>query len=170
MKKSIINTIDTNSMYEIHYVNHDGFACGYIIAADDEYVLINSISPEGRFDGLALGRIDDIVTIISCSQYIKKIELLYRANVSEHAKIHITDNLLLDLITYSNSNNIMITVDCDCTKHTGYIKDINDEFIVLELYDQYGRKDGVATIDLSYVEYIDCGSAYEQGIAALKDN
>lgn len=71
----MVYVLKADELVEVYTdVNDDRFGVGKVISCTDTCLIIHGILPNGEYDGIVLYQTDDIVKIISGSQYCKKIE------------------------------------------------------------------------------------------------
>ena len=84
----------TGTPVAVYYKSSGGFCAGFVHEADDEFVLMEFISPAGRFDGFHCIRIEEILKVDAGTKYLfksipeKRAGKFYRFRHQEQAALH----------------------------------------------------------------------------------
>lgn len=132
------------------------FQVGYIIDFDDETILIESVSPEGRHDGIYCIANEDIITIKYQTIYTKNIEKLMQYNNFHRISFKLNKEKILDgFIKFIKKEKCICTIElCNSFTLTGFIDSINDSILELKLLDSYGNFDGIGVARISDISNI----------------
>ena len=68
----------TGTPVAVYYKSSGGFCAGFVHEADDEFVLMEFISPAGRFDGFHCIRIEEILKVDAGTKYLFNLVKVYR--------------------------------------------------------------------------------------------
>lgn len=148
----------------------DEFFVGYCIGISESYCLFNLITTRGYEDGYYLTMTDDIYKINDGDNYSKKIKNLFEnLNQKLSKKLSVSDDLVKDLLLESQRKNYIVSLAINDTvpSLTGFISSIDEEFINVEIIDDYGNADGQSIIEKSDITRIYCNSGNERNLGVL---
>jgi len=144
----------------------ESFLCGWIAEYSDKYVLIDRVTPKGRYDGYVVVKTEDIYRIEKNSMYEEKITLLSNMNniKRKYKKIPKTSSdLLNDLSNFSQQNQHLVSVElCDSDKDDtqGMIKSVSEDTVEVVCIDSCGRIDGESIIAREQISSFSCDDDY----------
>lgn len=140
---------------------------GYIHAFNENELLISHISSRGLYDGFILNKMDELY-MVSSDDYSKKIETLYKLKNQSHPVFNCEeDDILGSLLDYAIDNKYVITLDLLNDRISGFVNKYNDNYIYLDMINEYGKKTGKCVIDCDEVVTIACDSDDEQDLKML---
>ncbi|MCM1365313.1 MAG: hypothetical protein NC122_00190 [Faecalibacterium sp.] len=140
---------------------------GFIYAYNENELLVAHITPRGEYDGFILNQMSNLYKIEYDGDYEKKILNLYCLKRQSHPCIEIRgDSILFSLLDFTKDNNHLISVDLNTDKITGFVKSY-DDFITLNMVDDYGRNNGVAVVSIDEVITFSCDTSDEQDLSLL---
>lgn len=132
------------------YGENDGFWSGYVHDFTDEFVVIKHYTKFGIYDGLIVERIDNIESIDFEDDYSEGMEyIIANSNLLEketeiEVQIHEIENWQYEILSpYILNENVMVKLQIarDNT-YTGFVKEIDKEFIVLKNIGSNGEDHG----------------------------
>ena len=134
------------NIYEIYSNNKDSFCIGKITNSDNNYIVFEDIDLAGRTDAYCILRKDIITDAISESEYLDLIKkyMHYWKNQATHSPISLNNfrfndskSLLLQALQYAYDNKkvVKLQIDNDIEPTGGYIKELNEDSIVVSLVD-----------------------------------
>lgn len=145
------------------------FDVGICLSLNDELLLFQSISKYGLDDGLICMHIDDIYRVNYDGQYEKSIEKVKKIKSYENINI-IENNLQLSLLKYASQNNYIVEIflyNGGDDNVIGYIEYIDDYYVKIKTYDEYGNFDGYSVVKLDDIKMILCNSLFGQKVRDL---
>ena len=148
--------------------NHpDTFLTGYVNGIDDEFVIINHITPQGFYDGYICIRIDDIICVEYDGKYEDKICSLYQAKNSNKHIYHSEEVPVKEsLIKWAHSNKILVSVGVFDTSILGIVTQMGALWEIRRI-DEYGEEEGISVIYEDDIEWLAVDSEEEQSARLL---
>jgi len=151
--------------------NTDKFSVGYVMDIDETYYVMESIDPYGKTDGLFCKIIENIVFIEKETIYLEKIMKLNKFYKQQrYPKYELQKDPLLSLLKFAQKNSKVCSFElCESSKDNmvGIINEITDEFIEIECFNDYGKNDGTAIVELGKISSVSCDSSDEKVIEIL---
>lgn len=174
MKKEMLENFKKNkklvSLYS-NVKNKDAFNVGFIVDYDSKFLLLNSISEYGKYDGILLIYIDDIFRIDIDSNYENKLLRLLNNKEITNYKFKKIGSCIEKLFNYAKENNSIISIsffDSDYKSDViGKVKSYNTNLVEICCYDEYGKVDGISYINISEINYASLDSLDEKMITNL---
>lgn len=174
MKKEMLENFKKNkklvSLYS-NVENKDAFNVGFIVDYDSKFLLLNSISEYGKYDGILLIYIDDIFRIDIDSNYENKLLRLLNNKEITNYKFKKIGSCIEKLFNYAKENNSIISIsffDSDYKSDViGKVKSYNTNLVEICCYDEYGKVDGISYINISEINYASLDSLDEKMITNL---
>lgn len=167
---------DSQKLCEL-YIKTDTnlFLQGYLLAFDDDHVLIASITEDGISDGFLLFELENIRRIEHSSIYEERNEFLYKARHQYHAQLNLQPNIPLfkQILEMSKRNQRIIRVfltEDDDNSVNGYVQDYNEDRIILKVFDDCGEENGSSVVDLYMIFIIEFDSSVCDSIELLRRN
>lgn len=140
------------------------FDVGYILAFDDDFFIMLTLSKYGRLDGFYLYKTENIIRICVNSKYLKKMTSLMRFYNEKQDIINIDKYLVYDLLDYCRINNRIVSVeilDSGNIDTRGYIEELDVDKCCIRQISEYGENNGVTSILLKDISEIKCCSSME---------
>lgn len=161
----------SNAPVAVYYKTGGAFCAGYVKETDGEFVLMQFISPNGRFDGWHCIRIEEILKIDFGSAYLFNLEKVYRHYGDSPAEIKISSkSVLQSFIDLAVKNKWLCTLEIGfetIEKISGYIRSRDWNNVEMQLLNENGEADGFTAFDLEEVVYIGVLSEYETYLKVL---
>lgn len=174
MKKEMLENFKKNKKLVSLYSNvesKDAFNVGFIVDYDSKFLLLNSISEYGKYDGILLIYIDDIFRIDIDSNYENKLLRLLNNKEITNYKFKKIGSCIEKLFNYAKENNSIISIsffDSDYKSDViGKVKSYNTNLVEICCYDEYGKVDGISYINISEINYASLDSLDEKMITNL---
>ena len=174
--KDILTELYQSQQIALIYTNEeetDKFFVGYVNQMFSNQVIVNNISPYGKYDGICIKMLEDIYRIEIGSQYAKKIERLSQYYNVKHDTIEIVDNNgIASLLNYAKKYNKILSIgllQSEFVDVVGFAEEINLKQCKIREIDQYGVEDGVCTIQVEDITYISCDGEEEFSRSLLYD-
>ena len=99
----------------IYYKSVGGFCAGFVRETDDEFALLELISPSGRFDGYLCIRIEEILKLDVGTAYLNNLVKVYRHYGEEPLPIKVSSRDVLREFT-----DVVIKNKWMCTMEIGF--------------------------------------------------
>lgn len=99
----------------IYYKSVGGFCAGFVRETDDEFALLELISPSGRFDGYLCIRIEEILKLDAGTAYLNNLVKVYRHYGEEPLPIKVSSRDVLREFT-----DVVIKNKWMCTMEIGF--------------------------------------------------
>ncbi len=174
--RNILERLYLSQQLALIYTNTeetDKFFAGYVNQIFSNQVIINNISPYGKYDGFCIKMLEDIYRVETESQYAKKIEILSQYyNVNHDAIEMINDNGIVSLLNYAKKYNKIVSIgllQSEFVDVVGFIEEIDLQQCRIREIDQYGLEDGVCTIKIEDITYMSCDGEEEFSRSLLYD-
>lgn len=151
-------------------LNKDSFSVGKLIAYNEDFLLLNSFTEDGRDDGLLVYKNEYIVKVEIDTEYLLNLKKLLEDCPSY------TVNPNMDLfewvIRYSVDNHKMIDIMIDNSGYcdaSGYILGVNNGVCIIEQIEFNGKQDGKIYIPMDRITSLNCDTAEHRRIEKLKN-
>lgn len=155
------------------YCNNDTekFYAGYILGVNHEDILLQHITPNGKYDGYILKKTASVYRIGYDESYLNKVQKLYEFEERKHKKINIDANhIMISFLDEALKNNwiaIIELCDSDFDDIQGMVIETNSNCIVVQKIDDQGRCDGITYFDIDTVTRIECDTEEGQSLKLL---
>lgn len=155
----------------IYYKSVGGFCAGFVRETDDEFALLELISPSGRFDGYLCIRIEEILKLDAGTAYLNNLVKVYRHYGEEPLPIKVSSReVLREFTDVVIKNKWMCTMEIGfetLDKISGYAVGRDWNILEMRLLDEDGKADGYTQLDLEEIVYLGVDSEYEKYLALL---
>ena len=95
------------------------------------------------------------------------ISALYSLKKQKHQMITINEeNILFSLLELAFTNKLLVTLELDNNTIIGYVESY-DDFITLNMVDEYGKNNGKCIVDIDEVITFSCNTDDEQDLRIL---
>lgn len=147
--------------------NREGFWLGYLLAMDEDDLLLNLLSPGGVEDGYAAVCRDMIFTVGVDRPYSAKIlKLSLLKGQKKHTIPQTEGSVLFDLLSYAQSEQAIVMLDWD-PNFTGVVESYTDTSVTLLQVDEFGKEFGRVVADLDRVGMLRCRTSELRDIELL---
>ncbi|MFT8888765.1 MAG: hypothetical protein ABF449_14665 [Ethanoligenens sp.] len=140
------------------------YDCGVLNVVDEEWAILNSVAPQGIYDGYRLLRTDDIYRIDAYGPYEDKIRYYARSWPEKHAvDFGTSPDVLHGFFNVCIQKGWLLSVELANSGErdvTGILKDYTWESVTLRGVDNYGHKDSLSTLLTERITNIDADSLY----------
>ena len=164
---------EERTLAEFHPKRDDDgkFNVGFCLDYDDEYYLVESISPKGRWDGYACYLVDEIDAIAVDTIYLNNIKKLMQHKRSYHREFPITDKTVLaEMFDYIMQNKKICTImTSEGAYISGIITEVLNNVVVIDSMDGDGYKDGVWYIKKDNIVVISVDSEAEVKLEVISN-
>lgn len=155
----------------IYYKSVGGFCAGFVRETDDEFALLELISPSGRFDGYLCIRIEEILKLDAGTAYLNNLVKVYRHYGEEPLPIKVSSrDVLREFTDVVIKNKWMCTMEIGfetLDKINGFVVGREWELVEMRLVSENGEDDGYTTFDLEEVVCFGVRSEYEKYLDTL---
>jgi hypothetical protein len=129
----------------------DKCSTGFIETISDEQFVMKHVTPNGKYDGYAIRKLDDIFRIDFNGDYERRLSLLYNLQNQSHrdffvGKVKKENNLFSEALLASQKTNIVVNVCIDETESqediVGFVKRVKGSEVVISRVSFEGSDDG----------------------------
>ena len=158
MKEKLNELLNSGVLAELHLLsNSEGkFYCGRIVGVDDEHFAYLSYGPYGDYDGYHIITIADISEIAVDTKYLNGLEIVIGENKIEPV-IFKTDKIVSEMLNLSLEQKKIVSFFADNADdwENGFITEINEDVIKLDMVDEFGESDGKKTVIIEDIMALD---------------
>lgn len=172
IRQTLRSCKDRSDMVEVYddERNLDRFNVGLVESVTLESYCIQSIGPQGDFDGRQVGRIEDIIRLSTGSEYLGALKLLHEARDRLSMDLPEPEGYLpMDLqnsLRFARDKRIVVSlVDPDHVQITGFVRDYGHDFVEVCEVRRDGQEDGSIIVHLEEIVRVDIGGRMEQARA-----
>lgn len=149
------------------------FMWGKILSVNENQVMIKSISPNGKPDGIQTKLLDSVIRIEICGQYAEKMKKLLRDSTEHNNPVlhKINENLFESNLNYALKYNKIVSIELLNSGYDdiiGYVTDVNNGICKINQVDEYGSDDGISYVEIANITQISTDSIDEQRIQRLR--
>lgn len=139
----------------IDYSDAESFVVGQLVYFDSNWFLMQDISPNGYWNGLALYKRSDIVAVDTATDYLDRIVTLvnYRSELVP-LPILIPSDPLKSLLTYARDSMRVVGFELHASGYrnvNGTIDSFGNQVILVNQLDEFGRHDGKSYISIDSI-------------------
>ena len=148
--------------------NSDRFSVGRIVASDEDYTVMETLTVDGNTNGLYMTCTESIFCIKENDRYTQSVKKLFEKRERAFEVFDLRSGTPLKVfLNYSKEKNRLISVKlCNEETITGRIIEIFDDSILIKAFDENGY-DGEAEISTNSIVCWRCNSHYERNIEVL---
>lgn len=161
----------TGTPVAVYYKSSGGFCAGFVYEVDSEFVLLELLSPVGKFDGYHCIRIEEILKVDIGTGYLFNLVKVYRYYGEENSSLKISPkNVLEGFIDFIVKSKRLCTMEVGfetLDKISGYAVGRDWNILKIKLLDENGREDGYTEFDLEEIVYLGVDSEYEKYLKLL---
>jgi len=156
----------------VYYKGTGAFCAGFIRESDDEFVLMELISPSGRSDGLQCIRIEEILKIDVGSEYLTNLVKVYRY-YGEKISVpgHLSKKVLEGFADYVIKSKKLCSMEIGfetLEKISGYVTERDWDVLNIRLLNENGADDGFTSLALEEIVCFGVDSEYEKYLHILE--
>lgn len=136
------------------FENGNRFNYGTVIKADEDYSVLQLISPDGDDDGIFCVETQRIYKVELQGLYEKKMAALCEGKV--YPKYELTfgdDGIKNAVLSFAKKEGQIVSIELsnsECDDAVGFVESFDEEICCIKAVDEYGIDDGI-----SYVNYED---------------
>lgn len=166
-------------LVEIHRNPKDWgkFQAGYVDSIDDDSVRIRSVSPRGEvlgFEVYALEAVTGVVLNDGDNDYLDKLSRLVRGGRDVYRKVSPWEEAgIRGALEEAMRRQRIVTLGRahdELQSPCGLVRAMTDDAVSIQLVDQYGEDDGIATIPIEGINTVHFGTEDEQILDYLRSS
>lgn len=163
MKNNLETHMTSQTLISIYTNRHewDSFSFGRLAYLSDEILVLEAYTKFGDRSGFEVRKIESVSKIEVGGIYESCLAALIRAEGSDHHGLSLdtTDlgNDFVRVLLAAKDSGAIVSVwgDDDDQAVVGTVSSIFDQTIEISLLDRYGRKDGIALVNISEITAVD---------------
>lgn len=176
--KRYLNRDELVEIYE-DSSDEDKFEVGFVVNVTEDTYTLDTIDPIGRYNGVYIGDLNDVIRIAAGTQYLAGMELLVQHQLRatensgwkgprESSNRFPTFSSTFEVATYARENRMLVQM-MDGAKGVffGFVKSVSAEHIELLEVNRLGIEDGLQFLALDDIARIDFGGPHEDARAFL---
>lgn len=140
------------------------YDCGTLNAVDEEWTILNSVAPQGIYDGYRLIRTDDVYRVDARGPYEDKIRYFSSSWPEKHTvNFDLPPDVLHSFFRICIEKGWLVSVELNNSGErdlTGIIKDFTWETVSLRGVDNYGQKDSLSTLRIDSISNMGADTLY----------
>lgn len=172
-----LNEIKEKELYASIYADFDdanSFFFGKVSLLSDDYLIIESYSPNGQDGGFALIEVKSVYKIEINTKYSQKMMRLIYSNSTVHEKIDMkeaNDNIVENLLLFSKLKRYIVSIVMSSNREMfmGLVDSIKNGLCCIKQINEYGEDDGAAYINTLDISGIACNREKGRYIKILND-
>lgn len=158
-------------------LNTDKFSAGFLSDFNSEYILIESLTPLGKYDGYLLRNMSSVYRIDTEGTYETQLGFLAKHNKILHTKVSADSSggIRDDFFKFAWTNSKIISIELHDSGYSdiiGYIAEYDKKNCYIKRINHTGGFDGYSFIYLDDITKISCDGEEERKLDILykKDN
>ena len=172
---NVIDKICKNKDLVSLYANSEDsskFCYGRFLNFDNENFLFLMITPDGKYDGLLVKSINDIIRINKNDCYDERMQKLLCLEDMEDLflKLDKSNDVLKFSLLMSQINKKIVSIELNHSGTddvVGFVNMMSDTICEIKQIDFYGRSDGVAYVKIDEISQVSLDSSAEQILLKL---
>ncbi len=169
-----IRKISKSGQFAAIYTNDadtSSFIFGRVIVTDDKYLAIQPVTQDGEADGILIKLCDDVFRIDIGGRYVERMKKLmnhYNVNLVNY---NIDEKNIVDsIMDIAKHERCVMSIELEKSgidDITGFVKEYNQEGIVLDVIDSFGSADGISSARKASISQISYNGKNEKRIMIL---
>ncbi len=167
--------LELKKVVSLYHQSHeaDRFEVGFVDSVSRTDVMLQCLTPRGEEDGQMSVRIEDITALEIDDPYSNKIQQLhsYRGSIfneKDGLRTSASNPSLDEQLQLAMEEHKIVTIeDVSGTRFTGFVSELTDGYIEMQLVNQFGSPDGRAFVARHMVGKVDIARRDEQTRAFL---
>lgn len=171
-----------------HFVDHDTFTVGYVAHQDDEFVMLKTIDPDGKINGVIVIRISDIYAARRKTDYLRTVAI--KEKLAKHQGYYdaweiewffneyqpTTASMMANLVDTALRNKEVITIgwvdeDRKDAHVTGFLVDVHEGLMTFIYADDRDLSDlWTIQVRVEQIDYLRMFSFHTFGYQAILAN
>lgn len=150
-----------------HDDSNGNFAFGRVLAVNEEFIAVYSISKNAEYNGIVISRTESVIRIETDNQYIEKMKKLIDSSLYD-----ITDQISIDesrivesVLLMAKENKKIVSIDIlnrEFDDITGFVDIIDDGICMIQQINDYGYQDGISYVNIRDISEVLYDTIYEQ--------
>lgn len=159
----------------VHEAGSDSitFTYGKIVGVDEYWAAISTVSPDGKYDGILIMRIDDILYVEQSVDYDSKMSKLMAASgYTEKSENRCSDNVAMWGLETVNTRHIVSSIRLNNSEGeniVGFVEEVGDGTCKVKTISEYGKEDGLCCFEVNSISQICFESKVEQRMMVLME-
>ena len=176
--KKILKNLSENEQYISIYSrsdeNQNTFSYGQILAVSETNYALVMFSPSGKFDGIKIGEIDNILKIETGGLYDQRMQTIIDKKSYKKEDYNINEqNIILSLLECAQKKEHIVSIELThsgINDVVGFVDRLENSMCSVNQVDLYGYNDGIAFFEIDDISQIICNSLDEQTLLNLWKN
>lgn len=173
MEKLLKKMRDTRELVAVYYKSTNGACTGFVRELDDEFMLLELISPNGRADGFTIVRLDEILKMDARTSYLRNLSRVYAYYGDPPQPIKLKDkDLLLAFLDYASKNGWLTTMTLGfetIEKISGFIVGRDWNALTVRLVGENGEDDGFTRFEYEDLVSASACTEFEKYLVVLHE-
>lgn len=175
MKDILKQLFKDEKLCEFYFYGGDAdvFCVGFLSKIDGDFILIQSVAPDGSDDGWVYQPVRLIATVRIDTRYLHNIQALMKSKGNGFRASEYKGEGLDGLLSFVKSKGYICTFELDNDEERsvcGKISAVNKETVTIAAFDGDGYGDGTAFVRKEDVSGVSINTADEQKIKFLCEN
>lgn len=174
MKKKLKNLCKSEqyiSIYSRSEGNQNTFSYGQILAVSEIYYALVMFSPSGKFDGIKVGEIDNILKIETGVLYNQRMQKIIDKKSYKKEDYNIKEeNIVLSFLECAQKKEYIVSIELansGINDVVGFVDCLENSVCSVNQVDLYGYNDGRVFFEIDDISQIICNSLEEQTLLNL---
>lgn len=158
MLKGFLNQEQVVFLYN-KYDSPSNFCAGFLVGLDEEYCIVEAVSPEGRYDGYNLFLVENIERVAYGGQYAKKLKILMEKQRWLSAGYSFSPDFLQSILEYSLKYHKVLSIELSNSRERdiiGFVSQISPGFCTIQCIDLYGNRNEICVLSTENITQICC--------------
>lgn len=155
------------------YDNPSNFCAGFLVGLDEEYCIVEAVTPEGRYDGYNLFLVENIERVAYGGQYAKKLKILTEKAHWLSAGYSFSPDFLQSIFEYSLKYRKVLRIELSNSRERdiiGFVSKTSPGFCTIQCINSYGCHDEVCVLSTENITQICCDDEECRMLESLMEN
>ena len=171
MNERVKKMKDSRELVAVYYKSTNGTYTGFVRELDDEFILFELVSPNGRADGFTLVRLDEILIIDARTSYLRNLAKVYAYYGDPPQPIKLKGkDLLLAFLDWACKNAWLSSMTLGfetIEKISGFIIGRDWNALTVRLVGENGEDDGFTRFEYEDLVSVSACTEFEKYLAVL---
>ncbi len=154
--------------------NSNVFSAGIVKGFTKDEVVLKKLNKEGKFDGIMVMKIDDIIRIQYDGIYEKKLQILSTLkdeNEIKEIEFNFNKSPILEILKTAKKHNKVVNIitDEDANEIIGYVNSIEYDFLEMKVITIDGFSDGITVFKISDIQRIDFDTIFDRYLGIVNE-
>jgi hypothetical protein len=137
------------------------FECGLVAHVDAEWVSLKSTSKDGSEDGLVIIQLDDVLSFVADSQYLRGLQVLMENRRAGTEELPPCSNFREAFAFAKHAGQVLTAVEFSGSPTTGFVVDYDDDFVLIEALLDNAQPDGTVLLQVRQIKFVELGRTYQ---------